>query len=296
HLGVTEAGSGEEARMKSITGIGSLLASGIGDTVRVSLTEEPVNEIPVAKELVKYYGRNKNAVSETIRNATIYKIEPQESLKILTGQRFPVVVSGISQKAELRFDPGQEVLITDTNRKIEIHQVKEFQAPENSIIKLSYPAIPSGELMMRAAVDFTLLAGYNTSTGIWIENGQAGNPDELASLSLKVLQALGKRFTQAVFIACPSCGRSQFNVIEKLKEVKAVTSHLKGLKIAVMGCIVNGIGEMGDADYGFVGAGPGKVTLYQAGKPVLKNVDESNAVTALINLIKMETDRTKPGN
>ena len=295
HLGVTEAGSGEDARMKSIAGIGSLLASGIGDTVRVSLTEDPVNEIPVAKDLVKYYGRNKNAVSETIRHSMVYRPGRMDSLKSLTGQRYPVVVSGVSQKAEIRFDAEQNKLITSENRKIDVHLSQNFPVPENSLIRLSYPeALSAAELTMRAVVDFTLLAGHLTSAGIWIETGATAEPETSVSLSLKILQALGKRFSQAAYVACPSCGRSQFNVIEKLEEVKKATSHLKGLKIAVMGCVVNGIGEMGDADYGFVGAGPGKVTLYRSGRPVLKNIEDSKAVELLIHLIRQGDDWNDP--
>ncbi len=171
-----------------------------------------------------------------------------------------------------------------------IHPVKQFPVPGNSIIKLSYPSLSFSELMMRATVDFTLLVGHLKSGGIWIDNGKNGNTDEMAAISLKILQALGKRFTGAVYVACPSCGRSQFDVIEKLKKVKTVTSHLKGLKIAVMGCVVNGIGEMSDADYGFVGAGQGKVNIYRAGKLVVKNIPEKEAVNELVSLIKKSND------
>lgn len=294
HLGVTEAGSGEEARIKSIAGIGSLLATGIGDTIRVSLTEDPVNEIPVAKELIKCYGRNKKAIGETLRHTTVYKLQPGKTLKKLTGQRFPVVVSGISEKAELRLDAEQEILVAGANRKFNIQPVQEFPAPENSIVKLSYPGLSSGELLIRAAVDFTLLAWQNNSACLYLENGEAGNPDHLAGLSLKILQATGKRFSRAEFIACPSCGRTRFNIFKKLEDVKSRTAQLKGLKIAVMGCIVNGPGEMVDADYGFVGSGPGKVTLYKSQQPVLKNIDESEAVSALVNLIKKGGDWNNP--
>ncbi len=289
HLGVTEAGSGEDARLKSMAGIGSLLALGIGDTVRVSLTEDPVNEIPLAKALAGYYGRNKKATEETVRRATVYEIETGKTLKDLTGQRFPVVSD--SQQSDLTFDPTQQMLITKTDQEFRMRTGREFPAPENSIVKLSYPeTLPVAELMMKAAVDFTLLAGHLSSAAIWIENGTTEEPEKLGSLSLKILQALGKRFSQAAYVACPSCGRSQFNVIEKLEEVKRATAHLKGLKIAVMGCVVNGIGEMGDADYGFVGAGPGKVTLYKSGKPVLKNIPEIQAPEKLISLIKKNKD------
>ncbi len=294
HLGVTEAGSGEEARIKSIAGIGSLLAMGIGDTVRVSLTENPVNEIPVAKELVKYYGRNKKAINETIRHATAYKLQPGETLKNITGQRFPVVVTGISEKAELRYDAKQGTLVSGANRKCNIQPVQEFPVLENRIVKISYPGLSSGELRIRATVDITLMVGQTSSAGLYLENGETEKSDHLVDLSLKILQAAGKRFSHAEFIACPSCGRTRFNIFKKLEAVKSKTAHLKGLKIAVMGCIVNGPGEMGDADYGFMGSGPGKVTLYKSQEPVLKNIDESEAVNALINLIKKGGDWVVP--
>ncbi len=237
HLGVTEAGNGDEARIKSAAGIGSLLAAGIGDTIRVSLAEEPEAEIPVAKKLVNYYARKGNAVHQK---------NPKTS--DITGKGdFP-------------------------------------------ILKMQYPGIPYDELLIRSTVDFTLLHQKTNVKDIRITNQGQTNDSQLEILSQNIQQALGIRNYKTEFIACPSCGRTQFNLFAALEKVKKQTSHLKNLTIAVMGCIVNGPGEMADADYGYVGAGPGKVTIYKGSLPVLKNIKETEAVQALIDLIKKEGD------
>ncbi|MCK5784724.1 MAG: (E)-4-hydroxy-3-methylbut-2-enyl-diphosphate synthase, partial [Desulfobacterales bacterium] len=237
HLGVTEAGNGDEARIKSAAGIGSLLASGIGDTIRVSLAEEPEVEIPVAKKLINYYARNGKSVH-------------QHKPKIST--------------------------IT-----------KKYTAP---FLKIQYPGIPFSELLIRSSVDTTLFHQEKKIGDIQITNQEKTNNNQLETLGQNILQALGIRHFKTEFVACPSCGRTQFNLITALKKVKKQTSHLKDLTIAVMGCIVNGPGEMADADYGYVGTGSGKVTIYKGSSAVLKNIEEKEAVQALIALIKMEGD------
>jgi len=237
HLGVTEAGNGDEARIKSAAGIGSLLASGIGDTIRVSLAEKPEAEIPVAKKLVNFYARNKNVVH-------------QKKFK----------TSNITGKGD------------------------------SPILNVQYPGIPFDELLIRSAVDFTLLHQETNVKDIRITNQCRSSNSQLEILSQNILQALGIRHFKTEFIACPSCGRTQFNLFTALEKVKKQTSHLKDLTIAVMGCIVNGPGEMADADYGYVGTGPGKVTIYRGSSPVLKNIQEKEAVQALIDLIKKEGD------
>ncbi len=201
HLGVTEAGDGEEARVKSAAGIGSLLAEGIGDTIRVSLTENPIEEIPFADKLIEIYGKR---------------------------QTLPMPY----------------------------YELNRTSKPQ---IILKYNSHDEEELLINSSVDFTRLneSGLYKKLKI-ITNGEPKN--ELSDI---ILQALGIKYSKAEFIACPSCGRTLFNIIDELKKVKQKTSHLKGLKIAVMGCIVNGIGEMADADYGYVGAGAGKVNLYK---------------------------------
>ena len=234
HLGVTEAGNGDEARIKSAAGIGSLLASGIGDTVRVSLAEEPETEIPVAKQIISFNNWKDNSAKNPL---------PKTNRILLGG---------------------------------------------NPTIKLDYPGLPFNELLIRSSVDFTLLQQETKFKGIQITNQEQSRDSQLETLSQNILQALGIRHFKTEFIACPSCGRTQFNLITALEKVKAQTSHLKDLTIAVMGCIVNGPGEMADADYGYVGTGPGRVTIYKGSSPVLKNIKEKEAIQALIDLIKKE--------
>jgi (E)-4-hydroxy-3-methylbut-2-enyl-diphosphate synthase len=240
HLGVTEAGNGDEARIKSATGIGSLLASGIGDTIRVSLAEAPEAEIPVARKLVDFYARSgKN-----------------------TGRNQP-----------------------------EIQRISGDNHTET--LKMYYSGLLFDELLIRAAVDFTLAHQQKRAEDVQITNQERTDTSELKTLGQNILQALGIRHFKTEFIACPSCGRTQFNLMEALEKVKKQTSHLKNLSIAVMGCMVNGPGEMAGADYGYVGAAPGKVTIYKGSSPILKNIDEKNAVQSLIDLIKQEGDWVK---
>jgi len=242
HLGVTEAGNGDEARIKSAAGIGSLLASGIGDTIRVSLAEAPEAEIPVAQNLVNFYAQRGKKVDKN----------------------HPI-----------------------TNRII--------RKDNTSILKMQYPGLPFDELLLRSAVDFTLLHQEEKVGDVQITNQGKTSDDELNTLGQNILQALGIRHFKTEFVACPSCGRTQFDLMEALEKVKKQTSQLKDLTIAVMGCIVNGPGEMAEADYGYVGAGPGKVTIYKGSSPILKNIDEKNAIQSLIDLIKKEGDWMEKG-
>ena len=237
HLGVTEAGNGEEARIKSAAGIGSLLASGIGDTIRVSLAEAPEAELPVARKLVNFYARN--------------------------------------AENSQRFQPKTSQILSEEG---------------SAVLKMQYPGLPFDELLIRSAVDFTLLHQEAKVKDIRITNEKQTSDSQLKMLSQNILQALGLRQFKTEFIACPSCGRTQFKLMQELEKVKNRTAHLKGLTIAVMGCIVNGPGEMTEANYGYVGAGPGKVTIYKGKSPVLKNIEAEMAIHALINLIKTEGD------
>ena len=226
HLGVTEAGDGLDARVKSAAGIASLLSQKIGDTIRVSLTENPVEEVPFANKICRLFSKDSE-----------------------------------------KYHPAKAEIINNT-------------------LKLNYSLNDFDELIIRAAVDTTVLNLNNDFKELEISNkGRLEN-----SLSDSVLQALGIKVTKAEFIACPGCGRTLFNLMDELQKVKTSTSHLKGLKIAVMGCIVNGIGEMADADYGYVGAGPDKVNIYKQKTLVAKNILSENAVEELIKLIKDSGD------
>lgn len=206
HLGVTEAGNGEDGRIKSICGIGSLLSMGIGDTIRVSLTEKPENEIPVAKNLANAF---KDIYDENKSNTP-------------------------------------------------------FSEQEREIRTISLVA---KQLMDKTIEDFE---------------------QEDEELRKQVLQATGVKVFKAEFIACPSCGRTKYDIQEALEKVKRACSHLVGLKIAVMGCIVNGPGEMADADYGYIGCGGGKVNLYRKGSLVYNSIDEADALEKLITIIKQD--------
>jgi len=267
HLGVTEAGNGTAARIKSAAGIGSLLAEGIGDTIRVSLTESPEKEIPVARKLVAFYGREHQSDNEP-------EISFYTSKKIVN-RSIPLVIT--HKKVE------------DSNHikaKWDLEKSVHKPAGTRQIIKLSYKNIPHEDLMLRAAADFTRLISGKKTSGIWLENGEESTPEQLSDLSLQILQALGMYYSKTEFVACPSCGRTQFDMEAVLEKVKDRLGHKRGLKIAVMGCMVNGPGEMADADYGLVGAGPGKVTLFKNRQPVLKNIKWDDAVHELELLIE----------
>jgi (E)-4-hydroxy-3-methylbut-2-enyl-diphosphate synthase len=228
HLGVTEAGEGEDGRIKSAIGIGALLAEGIGDTIRVSLSEAPEREIPVARKLVDYA-----AVSAQVR----------ASAKI-----------------------------------------------ENNILRLSYNDSSLEDFQLHAAMD----------AGALLIDGKAGdlkltNPNmtaaQIKSTEEAILQGARIRFSKPEYISCPGCGRTLYNLEETIARIKAATGHLKGVKIAIMGCIVNGPGEMADADFGYVGAGRGKISLYRGKECIEKNIPEENAVERLLQLIEETTKR-----
>jgi len=230
HLGVTEAGEGEDGRIKSAVGIGALLTEGIGDTIRVSLSEEPEYEIPVARKLV-----------ELIPECTRLRQEAEQSIKDDT--------------------------ITLT-----------FDAPDWQTFQLK-AAMAAGALLIDKKAH--KLSIVNSQFSI----------EKLTELSDAILQAARIKFTKTEYISCPGCGRTLYNLQDTIRRIKAATSHLVGLKIGIMGCIVNGPGEMADADYGYVGAGRGKISLYRAKECVEKNIPEAEAVDRLLALI--ESDRRK---
>ena len=297
HLGVTEAGNGREARIKSSAGIGSLLAHGIGDTVRVSLAEDPLEEVPVGKRLVEFYGRNANAVQDILSSTDVMMLETEKSFKDISGRNYPVVTKKETKDTDLIFQDNHFHSQAVDNKFSQNFTYRELpintslsNVKSSLIFRRTYNGIDFDELLIRSSVDYALLLSQKKSAGLFIENNNRTSDEEVVSLCLAVLQGLGLRYSKAEFVACPSCGRTKFNLFESFDKVKAKTSHLKELQIAVMGCIVNGPGEMGDADYGYVGAGPGKVTLYKNGKPELKNIDEELAVDALIELIKKGGD------
>jgi len=318
HLGVTEAGAGDDGRIRSAVGIGTLLEDGIGDTIRVSLTENPVNEIPVAKSLIERF-KITPLVSNPNKeyshpNPFEYQRRKTLNLGSIGGTNPPVVVGydfNIIQKNINFASPADisneyieklkketnAILVLECKTKEGIHSLrnafyklieKECLAPV--IIKKSYSNMPKHELLINSSVDFGSLLIDGLGDGICLEADEIIDQETAYELSLGILQASRARFSKTEFIACPSCGRTLFNIEERLKEIKEKTGHLKNLKIGVMGCIVNGPGEMADADYGYVGAGPGKITLYKGRDVVQKNIDEAVGLGALIQLIKKNGD------
>ncbi|MBO7588562.1 MAG: (E)-4-hydroxy-3-methylbut-2-enyl-diphosphate synthase [Bacteroidaceae bacterium] len=223
HLGVTEAGEGEDGRIKSAIGIGALLAEGIGDTIRVSLSEAPEREIPVARKLVDYA-----AVSAEIRS----------SAKI-----------------------------------------------ENGTLRLDYEDLSLEDFQLHAAMDAGALLIDGKASDLKLNNPNIP-AEQIRSTEDAILQGARIRFSKPEYISCPGCGRTLYNLEETIARIKAATGHLKGVKIAIMGCIVNGPGEMADADFGYVGAGRGRISLYRGKECIEKNIPEENAVERLLQLIE----------
>ncbi|MDE7028221.1 MAG: (E)-4-hydroxy-3-methylbut-2-enyl-diphosphate synthase [Duncaniella freteri] len=320
HLGVTEAGDGEDGRIKSAVGIGSLLMDGIGDTIRVSLSEEPEQEIPVAKAILRHIDEVSGASGDYVMNGCIEDADPfvcSRRKSAWDGRVTQVVgLDPINDEtkdgiwADLNGDWGLEydkisarhdavVTVTADGADWAL-KVKSFvngmsaRGIENPVIVAKFYDIVSFEaLQITAAVDFGYVLLSGIADAIFI-----GAPDvtreELNRLSLNILQATRHRISKTEFISCPGCGRTLYDLQSTLKEIKAATSHLKGLKIGVMGCIVNGPGEMADADYGYVGAGPGHISLYKGKECVVKNIPASEALTRLIALIKEHGDWVEP--
>lgn len=322
HVGVTEAGDGMEGRVKSAVGIGALLCGGIGDTIRVSLTEDPVNEIPVARKIVDYISREKTGFSKDIFAPYFYNpftFNPviSENIPGLDHTKMPAVIglpddypaqkpdilfSNTAKKAWQELSPTSSVsqqcngpVILQTPKSPAtldfidfFSRINDLQLKNPIILKKHYSTTGT-EQAIEAAIDFGPLFLDGFGGGIFITSRQ-GEPKEQISLSFDILQASGARISKTEYIACPSCGRTQYNIQASLQKIRAATAHLTGLKIAVMGCIVNGPGEMADADYGYVGMGAGKIALYKGKKQMRKGVDESVALDALINLIKTSGD------
>jgi (E)-4-hydroxy-3-methylbut-2-enyl-diphosphate synthase len=386
HLGVTEAGNDEDGRIKSAAGIGLLLAQGIGDTIRVSLTEDPVKEIPVAKKLVAYYsgmtiGEKEGSMGSN--QPTVFEFRKRISRKVegIGGDQVPVVIADLSafeEKGHILFKNEDQTpefvyvgdkiasgnhLILDYHKWLDepanaqkyspllsydeylligvrsprinfIEITETFITPEfikslredqtivlvlNSenesgyhgqkrafeklnqlncdvpvIIKRIYDAVDTESFMIKAAADVGGLFIEGFGDGIWIATGKEIHAEIVNSVSFSVLQASRARISKTEFISCPSCGRTQFDLEEVTNRIKKRTSHLKGLKIAIMGCFVNGPGEMADADYGYVGGGIGKVNLYKGHQLVKKDIPEGKSIEELIELIKESGDWTEP--
>ena len=279
HLGVTEAGNGIEGRIKSAVGIGALLADGIGDTIRVSLTEAPENEIPVAQMLVEHFAA-RNGEFEVKYPECYSPTEFRRRSNIQT----PIVHSEVTD----------DFLILDSRSA---NPTAEWRAAilslENStqpvVIRREYNDSDITTLAVKAAADMGQLLLDGLADGVWIVAPQFSD-SEIENIELNILQASRVRISHTEYIACPSCGRTLYDIEGTLAQIKSRTSHLKGLKIGVMGCIVNGPGEMADADYGYVGAAAGKITLYKGREIVERNIEQERALDRLIEIIKENGD------
>jgi (E)-4-hydroxy-3-methylbut-2-enyl-diphosphate synthase len=401
HLGVTEAGDGEDGRIKSAVGIGTLLEDGIGDTIRVSLTEEPEFEIPVAKALAdRYNTRTKEALKNNVVNDLVlpehfnpyeYNRRISHDLTLLGGHHVPVIIADLShltlteplqlsqigyayselldkynisdQAADIAYlgdtipsytfpgnlkklinfstwvkNPDIEnaiplmSIVQYESNQLPSNQLRFVQAKANElgveqltkmnadlslclilegtgyhqmsnvrevfyqltshtfnipvIPRFNYHYLSLDELQLYAATDFGALLIDGFSDGIWLSTDSDLSLRVVNSISFGILQASRTRISKTEYISCPSCGRTLFDLQETTQLIRSRTDHLKGIKIGIMGCIVNGPGEMADADYGYVGTGPGKITLYRGKEVVRKNVNTENAVDQLIELIQ----------
>lgn len=353
HLGVTEAGEGEDGRIKSAVGIGALLSDGIGDTIRVSLSEEPEAEIPVAKSLVDYITtrgqhtpipaepytgfnyeqpqrRKTHAVGNIGGDNVPVVIAPQTSDEIkpdyvFTSENYLLSASGEkcplfshtampligTSDAKIKFLVLQYGVSTDEyvaclkahpevvvvavsnhkNRVGElralIHEMTETGVTNPVVVAQMYrhSAEEKETFQLEAAADMGALMFDGLVDGIWLLNDGTLAADDVASTAFAILQAARLRTTKTEYISCPGCGRTLYDLRSTIARIKAATGHLKHLKIGIMGCIVNGPGEMADADYGYVGAGRGKISLYRKKECVLKNIPEEEAVEKLLELI-----------
>ena len=352
HLGVTEAGEGEDGRIKSAVGIGSLLADGLGDTIRVSLSEEPEAEIPVAKTLVDYISSRQPLDVDTAilpdwnEYTNLSYNDRKNSIaigKLAGGGNLPIVLSnatpsnsGDSTKADYYISDSRAItnaqgaIMKDFSYvELDCYSITEealAKVQETSLILLN---APGNNAIAEWRLGFTLLRRAGIKNSIILHRTYTTNDIELFRLQLAadagtiiidgwsnglyisapnlqeedviktelgVLQATRLRMSKTEFISCPGCGRTLYSLTETIAKIKAATSHLKGLKIGVMGCIVNGPGEMADADYGYVGAAPGKIDLYKGQECIRRGIPQEEAVNQLIDLIKSEGDWREPAN
>lgn len=330
HLGVTEAGDGEDGRIKSAVGIGTLLAEGIGDTVRVSLSEEPELEIPVARKLVDYITAREGHAPISGCFAKAYnriapERRPTNAVGSIGGQNVPVVATALSPADVAAIATKPDFFLSDVNWKavdasaksegfsdddvllltshhanpvgeIEafIHRLWDNGCKAPVVVRMSYDDANEEDVQVKAGADFGALLLNGLVDGIVLDAPNLPNNTDAVAYSFGILQAARRRTTKTEYISCPSCGRTLYDLQHAVKEIKAATSHLKGLKIGIMGCIVNGPGEMADADYGYVGAAVGKVSLYKGKECVERNVPQDVALTHLIDLIKANGDWTEP--
>ena len=305
HLGVTEAGDGEDGRIKSAVGIGTLLAEGIGDTIRVSLSEDPECEVPVARKLVDYITARENlpAVKGDFcrgYDPVMPQKKPTKTIGEIGGENPTAVVTDLSgfelidaeKISDYDFANLQKpvcLFSTHPNTVGSIlaacHYLNGIDCKLPVAVMIDYKDTPVEDVTLYAAADFGRILLNGFADGIKIAAANISD-SRLEELGYSILQAARRRFTKTEFISCPSCGRTLFDLQSTLKEIKEALSHLPGLKIGVMGCIVNGPGEMADADYGYVGAAAGHVSLYKGKVCMEKNIPAEEALVKLIAILK----------
>ncbi|HSY75082.1 MAG TPA: flavodoxin-dependent (E)-4-hydroxy-3-methylbut-2-enyl-diphosphate synthase, partial [Dongiaceae bacterium] len=346
HLGVTEAGEGEDGRIKSAIGIGSLLCDGLGDTIRVSLTEDSPREIEVCTDLLAQIPKLTNHDSRFNDSTFPFdpfhfekretpEIELNENIKCGGEQLIRVVVTRatwdkVAPKIRPKDDVKPEAVYEDLNI-FEIDPTQDFEINcETQLVTVkdgvNLPAITAFRLLasklkklgrnnpilLKDCINFESVAlepkiallrasvviGSLLADGIGdaiLVRGESGAGMSLR-LAYNILQAAGCRSFKTDYVACPSCGRTLFNLQTVTARIKSRTEHLKGVKIAIMGCIVNGPGEMADADFGYVGGAPNKINLYVGKTPIKFNIPEAEAVERLVDLIKEHNKWVEPEN
>ena len=293
HLGVTEAGSDDEGRIKSAIGIGTLLHDGIGDTIRVSLSEAPEAEIPVARKLVDYIESQRSHSSFLIPHSSLktdYSRRKTAPINNIGGDNPVVVVADTQLHTSLKPDYTaneietlkQSVAIIDT-----LEDLTPLLATDKPVIFKKTFAINDLEtLQIQAGAFFGPLLIDGLIDGIWLSNqSDLITAEQVNDIAFELLQSSRCRISKTEYTSCPSCGRTKFDLPKVVRQVKEATQGFVGLKIAVMGCIVNGPGEMADADFGYIGAGMGKVSLYKGKECVMKNIPEEEAINKLLELI-----------
>ena len=293
HLGVTEAGSDDEGRIKSAVGIGTLLHDGIGDTIRVSLSEAPEAEIPVARKLVDYIETQQNNLSTNIPYSSLkteYSRRKSTSIDKIGGNNPVVVVADQKLNTPLQPDYTAEEILTLSQEVAiveDLSNLNELLATDKPIIvKKQFELDDLETLQIQAGAFFGPLLIDGLIDGIWLSNKSGSISDEQVNdIAFEILQSSRCRISKTEYTSCPSCGRTKFDLPKVVRQVKEATQGFVGLKIAVMGCIVNGPGEMADADFGYIGAGMGKVSLYKGQECVMKNIPEEEAIDQLLELI-----------
>jgi (E)-4-hydroxy-3-methylbut-2-enyl-diphosphate synthase len=332
HLGVTEAGEGQDGRIRSAAGIGPLLAMGIGDTIRVSLTEDPVAEIPVARKLAEMYPKRDHPVARNDLDKLLSVESTQERTACgpMGGLQPPAVIGNPGAGLPAQIQPDlfvhgrlkvqdaagrtynlknageitvKDKLLSGSEKKVHecafiisrdagklqqyLESIQRFRAINTQdplVIRLDYQENDQEIFLLSASSAFSLMMMAGYAEAYWLTNKGITHAD----LVFGILQATGVRISGTEYISCPGCGRTSFDIQSALRKIKKHTAGMKNTRIAVMGCIVNGPGEMAGADYGYVGEGDGRISLYHKGKRIKRNIPEEDALEELLSLIKKD--------